>query len=78
MNITNLHIKGDSKLILSQLKGEYKCKSPNLIPLYNEACELIQQLSHCSFEHVMRENNTEADYLANKAMDVYQLKETLP
>lgn len=72
MKITNLHIKGDSKLILSQLKGEYKCKSPNLIPLYNEACELIKHLSQCSFEHVLRDKNVVADQLANKAMDLHE------
>tara|TARA_Y100000768_G_C23990257_1_gene691984 strand:- start:1885 stop:2973 length:1089 start_codon:yes stop_codon:yes gene_type:complete len=71
MNIKSIHIKGDSKLILSQLNGDYKCKSPNLIPLYNEAIELIKQFTKYSFEHVLREKNTVADGLANKAMDTY-------
>ena len=33
--IRNLIVKGDSKLIIEQMKGNYKVNSPNLLQLYN-------------------------------------------
>jgi ribonuclease HI len=62
-------IKSDSLLLVCQMKGEYKVKNAGLKPLHSEARLLASRLGHVRFVHVRREENSEADALANKAMD---------
>ena len=64
-----VRIKSDSELLVKQLKGEYRVKNPGLQPLYQQALAIIAGLDRVSFEHVRREQNKEADRLANLAMD---------
>jgi ribonuclease HI len=66
----DLIIRMDSKLVIEQLKGNYKVKHPNLVPRYMEVKNLLtRSFGKVSFEHVYREKNTDADELANRAMD---------
>lgn len=59
----------DSQLIVNQIKGIYRVKHAGLKPLYNEAVEKLAGLAHYSVEHVPREENREADQLANEGVD---------
>ena len=67
--IKALHVRSDSELLVKQMKGEYRVKSPGLQPLYEEARSLVKQIGRVKFEHVRREFNKDADRLANEAMD---------
>jgi probable phosphoglycerate mutase len=67
--ITTLRVRSDSELLVKQMKGIYRVKNPGLQPLYQEAQQLARQIGRVTFEHVRREQNAEADRLANKAMD---------
>jgi len=67
--ITKLNVYGDSNLILNQVMGKYKVKSPNLKPFHDEIMELIPHFDTITFEHVYRKNNKVADALANEALD---------
>jgi ribonuclease HI len=63
-------VRMDSELVIKQLRGEYKVKHPNLVHRYFEVKNLFaRSFPHISFEHVPREENTDADELANRAMD---------
>ena len=64
-----LEVVSDSELLVRQIQGSYKVKSPDLRPLYEQAREMIARLASFRFRHVMREGNTEADRLANEALD---------
>jgi probable phosphoglycerate mutase len=64
-----LHIRSDSELLVKQMRGEYRVKHAGLKPLAAEARLLAMQLERVTFEHVRREENAEADRLANLAMD---------
>jgi probable phosphoglycerate mutase len=64
-----LRVVSDSELMVKQIKGQYKVKSPDLRPLYEEAKRRIAGLSYFQIEHVLRNKNREADRLANQAMD---------
>jgi len=67
---TDLLIRMDSKLVIEQLKGNYKVKHPNLAPRFFEVKNIIaRSFPNVCFEHVPREKNKDADALANKAMD---------
>lgn len=70
--VTALRIRSDSELLVKQMKGVYRVKNPGLQVLYREAQQLARQLGQVVFEHVRREQNAEADRLANKAMDQAQ------
>jgi ribonuclease HI len=64
-----LKVIGDSELLVKQIRGEYKVKSPALQDLYQQAKSRIARLDWFSIQHVLRERNHEADRLANLAMD---------
>jgi ribonuclease HI len=68
-NMTQLAIKGDSQLIIEQMRGNYKVKNEGLKPLYLKARMLVMQIGNVTFEHVRREHNQEADRLSNVGMD---------
>lgn len=59
----------DSQLVVRQLNGSYRVKHADMIPLYRRVLELIQRFDSVTFEHVPREQNVEADRLANQALD---------
>ena len=69
LDIENLIIKGDSQLVIKQMLKQYSVKAPNLIPLYNQATNLILGFQDTKFYHIKRNLNTLADKLANHAMD---------
>jgi ribonuclease HI len=69
LNIKEVEVFLDSKLVVEQMNGKWKVKNENIIPLYNEAKELILHFNSIKFTHVRRAFNKEADALANKAMD---------
>jgi ribonuclease HI len=64
-----LKVVGDSELLVKQIRGEYKVKSPTLLELYQRAKQMIGQLEWFQIQHVLRGGNQEADRLANLAMD---------
>ncbi len=64
-----LKLLSDSELLVRQIKGIYKVKNAALQDLHGRAKELIAQLEWFSIGHALREQNTEADRLANEAMD---------
>jgi ribonuclease HI len=62
-------IRGDSELIIKQMRGEYRVKNPDLRVLYDRAQSLFKQFDHAKLEHNLREKNELADKLANLAMN---------
>jgi len=64
-----LKVISDSELLTRQIAGTYKVKSPDLKPLYEQAKQKIARLEAFSIAHVRREENREADRLANRALD---------
>jgi ribonuclease HI len=64
-----LRVVSDSELMVKQMKGIYKVKSPGLVPLHQEAKRMSKQLEKFEMTHTLRGGNKEADRLANEAMD---------
>jgi ribonuclease HI len=67
--IRALRVESDSELLVRQMLGQYKVKSPELRPLFERARKMAQTFDSFKIEHVYREQNAEADALANEAMD---------
>jgi ribonuclease HI len=65
-----LRIRGDSELIVRQMRGEYRVKNADLKELYDEAQFLLHQFDEAKIEHNLRHKNKLADKLANRAMDL--------
>src|SRR5205823_14654213 len=64
-----LQIFADSELVVKQISGEYQVKNENIRLLYDSAARWINLIPRFRISHVRRENNKEADKLANLAMD---------
>ena len=72
-NASPFVVKGDSLLIIEQMRGNYKVKNEGLRPLYLQARMLVMQIGDVRFEHVPREQNKDADRLSNLGMDANQV-----
>jgi ribonuclease HI len=62
-------LRSDSLLLINQLTGSFRVKSPHLVPLHRRARSLAAAFDRVSFEHVPRERNQDADRLANHGVD---------
>src|SRR5712692_5259136 len=67
--ISKLRVRSDSELLVRQMKGHYRVKSFALRQLHERARKLAAGLDYFAIEHVPREENREADKLANAALD---------
>ena len=64
----------DSELVARQLKGEFRVRDPKIKMLFDQAIHLINGLKKFEVVHIGREKNKEADKLANKAINLSELK----
>lgn len=64
-----IEVKADSELLIKQLNGEYKIKEKNLILLFIEIWNLKIDFNKIKFTHIPREENKQADLLANKELN---------
>jgi ribonuclease HI len=64
-------LRSDSRLLIEQLAGRFKVKNPTLVRLHEEARTLVKRFDGVLFEHVPREQNVEADRLANEGVDAW-------
>jgi len=70
LNPESVMVVADSELLVRQLNGEYKVKNEGLARRFLEVRNLETRLGKpVRYRHVPREQNKEADALANKAMD---------
>ncbi len=65
----DVEIRADSELMVRQIQGRYRVKNPNLLILFREAVLLLKKIGKYSIKHIAREENSEADRLANQAID---------
>ena len=66
---SRVEVFSDSELLVRQVEGRYRVKSPGLQPLHREAKSLLARFARARVVHVPRERNLEADALANRAVD---------
>jgi ribonuclease HI len=62
----------DSKLVVEQVRGNYRVKNAALAPLHARAVKLMEALPEVEIRHVEREKNKGADALANRAIDEWK------
>ncbi len=64
-------VKSDSKLLVNQMNGVWRCHRGYYIQKYNEARDLVKLFKNIRFLWVPREENSEADSLSRKAYEEY-------
>jgi ribonuclease HI len=70
LGAAEVDVLSDSELLVRQMLGQYRVRNAGLIPLFSEAKTLSREFRKCTFRHVRREFNTEADGLVNRALDL--------
>jgi len=63
-----VELNSDSELVVRQINGQYRVKKAALKPLYQRVKELQGRLEGFKIKHVPRQQNKEADRLANRAL----------
>jgi len=64
---TEVEARGDSEVIVKQVRGEYGVNQPELRPLHNRVRELADKFEQFEIRHIPREENWEADALVEQA-----------
>ncbi|PSQ33713.1 ribonuclease H [Halobacteriales archaeon QS_9_70_65] len=64
-----LAVRGDSELVVRQVRGEWNTDDPQLRERRIRARELLARVEEWSIDHVPREINDRADDLVNDALD---------
>lgn len=62
-----LHVFSDSEVVVKQISGQYSCQSRVLRQIYESCQAAIRSLEHFAITHIRRENNADANRLANTA-----------
>ena len=70
LGVTHVKINSDSELVVRQINGRYRVKKAALKPLYQQVKQLQSLLEGFTITHIPRQQNTEADNLANTALDL--------
>ncbi|KKO00750.1 hypothetical protein LCGC14_0125240 [marine sediment metagenome] len=65
-----IEVFSDSELLVRQMNGEYRVRNTRLRELFHKANTLCRDLRQVSFNHIRREQNTQADALVNQALNL--------
>ena len=65
-----IEVLSDSELLVKQMNGEYRVRNAALKPLFEEANRLWNKFAKVTIRYISREQNQEADKIANKAMNL--------
>ncbi|MFA6033657.1 MAG: ribonuclease HI family protein [Myxococcota bacterium] len=69
IGISSISVFSDSELLVKQMRGEYRVKNPGIAKLKAEADTIVAGFSSFQIAHVRREENKEADRVANDVLD---------
>lgn len=69
--LKEINVYTDSQLVANQINGSWKVKDSDIKILFSKAKELINNFSLFTITHIRREENSQADRLANEAINEY-------
>ena len=70
-DLEEINVYTDSQLVANQINGSWKVKDADIKILFDKAKSLIRNFPRFTITHIRRENNSEADRLANEAINEY-------
>jgi ribonuclease HI len=68
----DVELLADSELVVKQVRGEYKVRHPDLVPLHAEAVRRIAGFRTFKIGYVPREKNKDADKMVNRALNLVE------
>ncbi|KAM5585183.1 hypothetical protein ABKV19_004533, partial [Rosa sericea] len=80
LGVRDIQVRGDSLLVINQLREKFRCTSALLAPYLDHALELLLQFDDVDLEHIPRERNFAANELAQLATGItlkYGVRERL-
>lgn len=69
LGLRNIVIFSDSELLVRQMNGIYRVKSPKLKVVYDAALAIINGFDSAELRYISRRENKKADSLANMAIE---------
>jgi ribonuclease HI len=63
-----VEIRGDSQLVIRQMKGEYQVRAPHLKEYHDRLAQLAATFAHVEWVWVPRDQNRRADALTKEAL----------
>ena len=69
LGATEVEVRSDSELLMRQMTGRYRVKSPHLRALWDEAQQAADGFERVRYIEVRRAENTDADRQVNLALD---------
>ncbi len=69
LGATEVEVRSDSELLMRQMTGRYRVKSPHLKQLWDEAQQAADGFERVRYIEVRRAENTDADRQVNLALD---------
>lgn len=67
--VKHLDVFMDSLLVINQMKGLFKVKNRDLLPIHLSIKELATRIDQVTYTHVPRELNKKADAMVNEVLD---------
>jgi ribonuclease HI len=71
LGATDVTLLSDSQLVVKQLTGEYRVKTPHIRALHDQVMKEARGFTTIRYRHVPRELNGHADRLANLGVDTW-------
>jgi ribonuclease HI len=68
LGIRNLEVKGDSELVILQMRGEYRVNSHSIMDLYDSCVDMKNKFIRTQFVAIPRADNYKADELATEGI----------
>ena len=78
MNIRRLEVRCDSLLIISQINGSYAAKDSKMQAYLEIAKRLVNKFDSCTLQQIPRDQNTQADALANLGSNIKPKLTSIP
>ncbi|GAA0143809.1 hypothetical protein LIER_35810 [Lithospermum erythrorhizon] len=72
LGVRRILVRGDSKLMMDQIRGDCGIKNESLMKYHGKATTLAKSFAHTVFEHIPRSENEEADRLSKLATTYYE------
>jgi ribonuclease HI len=69
MGVKKVQVYMDSLLVINQMKGIFKVRNQDLLPIYTAIKKIVKDFEYVSFTHVPRALNKEADRMVNQTLD---------
>ena len=69
LGLKTVRFMSDSLMVVNQLNGIFKAKNQDILPIYKDIIEKLNNFEAVSFTHIPRSDNSVADHEANLAID---------